>query len=389
MLSKYNLILFYIRKKNICYTSSMTILLALFYYFYFSIIGVYIIFIPKVLSNFEYSASEIGILLGAAPLVRFVLPFLFVKGFKLNAKTFQVSLFILLFSSLSFYLCIESFYLLLLSNIFLGVGLSFVLPYIEVIALDIIGKERYGKVRLFGSIGFIIIALVLVKFFSSPYKALDYLFVLTVITVCIAFIINKKEHKELRHQDTSDKKFSFAQDIYLWVSLVFMQISFGSFYNFFTIYETDQGISLDMTVYLWSFGVLIEIVMLFFQGKLLQEKRLLNLMRVSVFSSIIRWFLVFLYPQNLYLLFLSQSLHALSFALFHSSTISYLYQIYQNKKLAQQFFMGFSYGLGGLSGAVIAGYVYDYYPQYLFLTSSLFSLIAFIFLLMYNHKHKV
>lgn len=367
----------------------MTTLLALFYYFYFSIIGVYVIFIPKVLSSFHYSASEIGILLGAAPLVRFILPFLFVKGLQLNKKIFQISLLILVFSVIAFYLSIENFYLLLLSNIFLGVGLSLILPYVEVISLENIGKERYGKVRLFGSIGFIVIALVLVKFLTAPIVALDFLLILTLITSVTAFFISQKEHKEKQVQTSKNtQKFSIISDITLWGGLVLMQISFGSFYNFFTIYETDHGISLDMTVYLWSFGVLIEIAMLFAQGRLLQSHKLLNLIRLSVGASVLRWFLVFAFPTNLTILFFSQSLHALSFALFHSATISYLYQIYQDKKLSQQFFMGLTYGLGGLSGAVISGYIYEYYPKYLFLSSSFFALIAFAFLMLYKHRQE-
>ncbi|WP_428738625.1 MFS transporter [Sulfurimonas sp.] len=368
----------------------MTILLSLFYYFYFSIIGVYVIFIPKVLYSFDYSASEIGILLGAAPLVRFILPFLFIKGLKLNQKVFQTSLIIFVASAIAFYNSIEYFYLLLVSNIFLGVGLSLILPYIEVISLESIGKERYGKVRLFGSIGFIVIALILVKYLTSSTIALDFLLFLVITTSFIAFLISTKEHKEQKQETLREfQKFSIVRDFSLWAGLILMQISFGSFYNFFTIYETDRGISLDMTVYLWSFGVLIEIVMLFAQGRLLQNHKLLNLIRFSVVASVLRWFLVFAYPTDLSILFFSQSLHALSFALFHSATISYLYQIYQDKKLSQQFFMGLTYGLGGLSGAVISGYIYEYYPNYLFLSSSFFAFVSFLFLMFYKHRQEV
>ncbi|WP_304545105.1 MFS transporter [Sulfurimonas microaerophilic] len=367
----------------------MSIFLAIFYYFYFSIIGVYVIFIPKVLSTIGYSASEIGILLGAAPLVRFILPFLFIKGLKLDAKMFNLSLIILVIASLCFYLSVENFYQLLFSNIFLGIGLSLVLPYVEVISLENIGKQRYGKVRLFGSIGFIVVALVLAKFLSSSIVALNFLLTLTWITAVFAFIIGQRYSQKREQERTKETKtMSILSDLYLWGGLILMQVSFGSFYNFFTIYETDHGVSLDMTVYLWSFGVLVEIVMLFSQGKLLANSSLLNLIRLSVLASAFRWFLVFAYPENLAILFFSQSLHALSFALFHSATISYLYQIYHNKQLSQQFFMGLTYGLGGVSGAVIAGYIYEYYPSYLFLSSSVFALIGFVMLMSYKHRHE-
>jgi PPP family 3-phenylpropionic acid transporter len=164
-----------------------------------------------------------------------------------------------------------------------------------------------------------------------------------------------------------------------------MQFSFGSFYNFFTIYATDNGISMDMTIYLWSFGVLVEVLMFFTQAKLLQ-KSLLFIIEISVFATAFRWFLVYLFADNIMVLFFSQAIHALSFALFHSASISYLFMHYKNRSLAQQLFSGLSYGLGGLMGAFIAGLIYEYYPSYLFLSSSSFALLALGFFLLWNRR---
>jgi len=365
----------------------MFLLLSSFYYFYFSIVGIYIIFLPKVLSELGYSASEIGIIFAAAPLIRFILPFLFMRGLELNDKIFKLALLFIIGSIFSFYFTIESFYALLLSNITLGVGLSLTLPYVELISLAAIGKERYGKVRLFGSLGFIIVALVLVKFLSSAYIALHFLFVLAVVTGIVAYFLQKynsvkKETKELPKSSDID----LLKDYKLWLGLLLMQTSFGSFYNFFTIYETDHGVSMDMTIYLWSFGVIVEVAMLFFQGRFLRGN-LLTVLQLTMFVTVIRWFLVFIYPSNLEVIFFAQSLHAFSFALFHSAAISYLFYHYKHRSLAQQFFLGITYGLGGLSGAVLSGLVYEYYPKYLFLSSSLIVLFAFIMLSFYKREH--
>lgn len=356
----------------------MSLLLSIFYFFYFAIVGVYIIFIPKVLSTLSYSASDIGIILGAAPLVRFILPFLFMKGFKLNTKNFQLSLLLMFISSISFYLCIEHFYLLLFSNVLLGVGMSLVLPYIEVISLEHLGKERYGKVRLFGSIGFVLIALVLVKILHSPFVALYFLMLLTALTAVTASLVELQSNKKrvttsIETHDVID----LLKDYRLWLGLILMQVSFGAFYNFFTIYETDNGISMDMTIYLWSFGVVVEILMLYYQGRFLRNN-LLTILQFTTFATAMRWFLVFAYPENLLVLFVSQSMHALSFALFHSAAISYLFHLYQNRALAQQYFSGFTYGLGGVCGALLSGYIYEWYPEYLFLSSAIIAFFAFV-----------
>ena len=335
----------------------MPILLAIFYFFYFAVIGVYIIFMPKILEISGYSPSEIGIIFAAGPLVRFLLPFAFIKGLKIDAKSFNIAIVIMLTSSLSFFFSLGSFYQLLFSNIGLGIGLSIVLPYIEVISLSIMGKQRYGKIRLFGSIGFVLVALVLVKFLSSPSIALNYLLFSSFLTATVAFFIVRNTDAKNEKKKETKNDINLFSDWRLWLGLTLMQVSFGSFYNFFTIYETDFGISLDMTIYLWSFGVLAEIFMLFFQGRFLRNNLLL-ILQITTFVSAIRWFLFYLFAQNLVILFFAQSLHALSFALFHSAAISYLFHVYKHKALAQQFFSGITYGLGGFSGALLAGYIY-------------------------------
>jgi PPP family 3-phenylpropionic acid transporter len=356
----------------------MNALIAAFYFFYFAVIAVYIIFMPKVLSMVGYSPSEIGIVFAAAPLVRFAVPFAFIRGLQLSRGVFNAALALMALSALAFFPTLHHFWGLLLANIGLGIGLSLTLPYIEVIALSVIGKERYGKVRLFGSVGFIAVALVLVRYLTSPEIALGYLFAMTALTAVFGYLIGRHESRSapVSHPESTER-FSIASRWSLWLGLGLMQVSFGAFYNFFTIYETDHGISLDMTIYLWSFGVIVEIALFYFQGPLLRRD-LLGVLQFTTLATVLRWLLVYLFPENLVLLFFAQSLHALSFALFHTAAISYLFELYPQRKLAQQFFFGITYGLGGFIGAVGSGYIYEFRPDELFLGAALIAFAAFL-----------
>jgi PPP family 3-phenylpropionic acid transporter len=356
----------------------MTALIAIFYFFYFAIIAIYVIFMPKVLSMVGYSPSEIGILFAAAPLVRFAIPFLFLKGLKLERRIFNGALLLLLLSTLALFLTLESFWPLLFTNIAIGIGLSLILPYVEVIALSTIGKESYGRVRLFGSIGFILVALVLVKFLDAPVTALGFFLAMVAATAIFGYIIARKEHRSSpQTQSIEGHHLDLLGHWPLWIGLMLMQVSFGPFYNFFTIYETEHGISLDTTVYLWSFGVIAEIFLFYFQGPLLR-RNLLKILEFAVSLTVVRWMLTYLFPENLPALFFAQSLHAFSFALFHTAAISYLYELYSERKLAQQFFFGVSYGLGGFIGAISAGYIYEFWPSMLFLYAALIAFAALL-----------
>jgi len=82
----------------------MRVSLALFYLCYFAMVGVYIIFMPKVLLDFGYSSIEVGITYASAPFMRFLLPFIFQHLVKLTDKIFAVSLLFTLISSIIFLL---------------------------------------------------------------------------------------------------------------------------------------------------------------------------------------------------------------------------------------------------------------------------------------------
>jgi len=344
-----------------------------FYFFFFSIIGVYIIYLPKVLELKGYSSIEIGIIFAMSPLMRFLTPFLFLKHLHLTKKIFFYSLFLSIISGLLFYVTIDNFYLFLIPNILLGISFALILPYGETIALKNLGKEHYGKSRLFGSIGFIIVALILAKYMDNPNYALNFLFFTILFMAFFGYKIATND-KEFSQQKSN---FSLFLHWPFWVSAFLLQVSFGPFYNFFTIYETSHGLSYETISYLWTFGVICEIVMLYFQTPLM-KKNLLFLIKISIFSAIIRWFLLFLYPESIYILYFTQSLHAFSFALYYSAAIAYLFYLYENKKLAQQFFGGISFGLGGFIGSITAGF---FYGEFLFLYAAIVALLAFLIIL--------
>lgn len=344
-----------------------------FYFFYFAAVGIYVIFLPKVLSDIGYSTFDIGLILAVAPLMKFAMPFLFLKHINLNKSMFKKALFLTVLAVALFYITIEHFYIFMLNNAFLAACLSLILPYLEVTTITVLGKDRYGKARLYGSIGFMIIALVLAKFLTSPFIALHYYLAVVVITVIFALLLLKND-LEAQLSTTGDEVFSFLKHWAFWASIFFMQVSFGGFYNFFTIYELEHGLSLETISYLWAFGVVCEILMLYYQAPILKNN-LLTIIKFCVAVTAFRWLLLYLYPHSLEIVFFTQAIHAFSFALFHSAAVIYLYSLYDNKKLAQQFMFGIGYGLGGFVGAFLAGATYG---EFLFLYSFIFAMLSFI-----------
>ncbi|KIM13408.1 MAG: MFS transporter [Sulfurovum sp. FS08-3] len=354
--------------------------LSLFYLFYFALVGVYVIFMPKALLSLGYSEADVGIVFAAAPLMRFLIPFLFKKYFVLNTAIFVGSLIVTFGGTLLIALWVHNFWLYLVANLIFGGAMGVVLPYVESVALDKLSRTKYGKVRLFGSIGFMLVALWLGKVLVDFEDVFIYLIASAFLTLLMGYWTSRYDetmHNESKEQNAT---FSIFQHRYFWLSALLMQIGFGGFYNFFTIYETSHAISLEMTSQMWSFGVLCEIAMLYFQGPLL-ERNLLTIIKISIFLTAIRWLLLYLYPTSEIMAFVSQSFHAFSFALYHSAAITYIFMLYTQKRLAQQFFLGIAFGLGGSLGALLAGWVYG---EYLFLIEASITLVAFGVLFLHN-----
>ena len=354
--------------------------LSSFFFSYFSIIGVYVIFLPKILELYGYTPFEIGIIYAISPLIRFLIPFVFLKYIKLDKALYKKALFLSIISVVSFYFTIENIFLFIISNIFMGIALGLILPYIETYSIEYLKKERYGKSRLYGSIGFMLVGVVVAEFLNIDFTiGLDFMVITVILMVISGFtILYAKDFKrgDLANSK-SDGSFDLISKKSLWISIILMQISFGAFYNFFTIYEYEHGISYETISYLWSFGVICEIILFNYQTKFFKFE-LLTLIKFSLFITSLRWLLLFLLPSNLEIVYLSQSLHAFSFALYHTAMITYLYKLYSDKKLALQFYYGLGFGLGGFIGSLYAGVLYG---EYLYLSSSVVAFLAFLFLL--------
>jgi len=319
------------------------------------------------------------VIFAASPLMRFALPFLFRHLGGVERLHYLSALILTFLSALLFFATLRSFPAFFLANLLYGAAMGIVLPYVDTIALQIISKERYGRVRLWGSIGFMAIALWLGRVLQSPIQRLVYLAVLALATLLTGWLLARYDRGEGKQSaDISQAAESFSLRRYwaFWLSAFLLQVSFGGFYNFFTIYETAHGISLEMTSWLWSFGVLCEIAMLYWQGPLLKNRELLSLIEFSVATTVLRWAILWLWPDSLAAAFAAQSLHAFNFALYYTAAIAYVYELYTQKKLAQQFFLGMTFGLGGSVGALLAGWVYERNPDSLFLFEALVALAA-------------
>ena len=345
-----------------------------FYLFYFAAVSIYIIFLPKVFSQIGYSPVQIGLLFAVSPIMRFAMPFLFLYFIPLTRGAFLVSLGTALIAVAGIYVCAYRFWCLLGLLALLGASISVMLPFVEVLALERVGK-RYGIARLYGSVGFMVLGLILGQMTLGLELAMANYFGALVMTALLGVSlasglpVSTAQHREWQ----GVRRFSLWAHWPFWTAQFAVQLSFGAFYSFFTIYEMERGFSLGEVTFFWAFGVAAEIGMFVVQSRFLHLP-LLSLMRFSIGLTVIRWLILYGFGEEYVMVLASQFIHAFSLALLHTASISYLNRIYTDKQLAQQFYLGISYGLGGFLGSTLAGI---FYGEQLFLYAAVVVLAGF------------
>ena len=344
----------------------MKLNLSLYYFFFFASIAIYVIFLPNYLKVLGYSAKEIGIIFSALPISRFITPFFFQKR-AITTNLFKLSIFISAILPIMLY--VNNFYSYLLFFTILGVLYSINFPYIETIAINKLGNS-YGKIRLWGSIGFMLIALLLSYI---QVNIITLFFILNLITAYFAYKFVNPEFSISKHFE----KIDFLKEWQFWIALILLQISFGGFYNFFTIYNLHHGISKEINGWLWSIGVIAEIIIFIFQYKFLTKNNALFYIKISLFMTFIRWLGFYIFVGNALMIALLQTLHMFSFAIFHTAALLYISNKYKNQTLAQQFYAGIGYGLAAFLGSILSGYLYS---DKLFLYEAFIVLLGFIIL---------
>jgi PPP family 3-phenylpropionic acid transporter len=340
--------------------------LSLFYFLFFTLIGDYVIFMPKFFKQTGFSATEIGIIFSMLPIARFITPFIYLKK-PLTKLDYISALIVSTFAS--FLLLTHNFYLILAAFFLIGVSFSVVFPYIEAIAIEKL-KEKYGKTRVYGSIGFMFFGIV----FSYINGNLVWLFIILMILTNITalYFLRDTEIKK------SSSSINLLKEWKFWLAVVFLQVSFGGFYNFFTIYNLSHGIPKEYIGWLWAIGVTAEIVIFIFQHRFIKNFKPSFLLKISILLTSFRWFILYLFPGNLIMVAISQLIHAFSFAIFHTSALLYISKHYTNKTLAQQFYAGIAYGMSAFLGSILSGVLYG---ENLFLYESVIAFFGFLIML--------
>ena len=342
--------------------------LSSFYFFYFALLGCISPYWGLFLDGRGYSAQEIGELMALFGLVRILAPNVWgalgdYTGRRMALLRLGCAMCALIFINIFW---VSSFLTMAIIMVGYGFFWAAVLPQFEVVTLNYLqdNTDHYSKIRIWGSIGFVIFVLLLGLVFdviSVQYLPVFMLFILAVMFVNSLTI----KGRELTHEHVESEGFlslvKKPEVLGFLFAAFLMQLSFGAYYTFFSLFLEKAGYSTSMIGVLWAVGVIAEVLVFLIVHRLYRAVSYKAILVVSLLLASMRWYLTGHFVDVLWLLILMQLTHAATFGTMHAVSMHYVHQYFKGRHQGQgqALFASFTYGGGGALGAIVSGYVWS------------------------------
>ena len=224
--------------------------------------------------------------------------------------------------------------------------------------------RRYGRVRLWGSLGFLLTVLAAGTWFqhhgmgSFPAWTVA---TLVAVNVSVWWMPNLKETVH-GHEVTSPPVWTLLRQplvAWLFASMFFHVLAHIFIYVFFSLYLDSLGYSKTTIGLLWAVSVVLEIGWFFTQGRWLPLLSLTAWLVLAAALVVVRMALTAGWPTVLPLLVLAQMLHAITFAAHHTVCIALISHHFPGRLRGrgQALYTIIGYGVPGVLGGLGGGFV--------------------------------
>ena len=242
-----------------------------------------------------------------------------------------------------------------------------VLPLYEVVTLHNLGSDsrRYGRIRLWGSIGFILSV-------AGLGAALDYVeirhlpaILLPIFAGIFISTFAVRNEPSTRRQPHHGSVMAILRRPEVWSFFVLnfmLQASHGPYYTFFSIHLEEMGYGRISVGTLWALGVAAEVGLFLVMHKLLAAVPMRTIMLGAAALTALRWGVIAEYTDVLSILIGAQLLHAASYGALHAASVHYIHAQFGDAHhgQGQALYSGLTYGAGGATGAWIAGLLVEW-----------------------------
>lgn len=340
---------------------------SLYYALLFMVNGIVYPYLPVVLNAVGFSKAEIGSLLGLAPLVGIAAPPVWGAVADLLHRrrlvlTVAIGLGGCLFLTLPFspalavtgglvllyYVCREA-----------------VIPLSDGLAFAHLGTRRevYGRVRAFGSLGFVVSAALMAAAGAGKPGTMHLLFGFYAL-FCIGHVVAGALLPDVEVPRRRGDGHGFSPHVFLrpavlaFVFAAFMaRATMMGYYSFFSLFLREQ-LGFSGVGYLWALGPIAEIPVIFFSGWMIRRIGLRGLLALGLGAVALRLGVYASHPV-LSVVIAVQALHCFTFGAVHVASVTFVDRVFPAhlKATGQSVFAAVVVGLGSLAGSSLAGWL--------------------------------
>lgn len=360
--------------------------LALAYFTYFFSYGIFLPFWSVWLKGVGLTPEIIGMLLGAGLVARFLGSLLIAPRVS-DPSRLITALRVLALATLLFALAFYAgSHVAWLAVIIVGFNLFFspLVPLTDALA----GTWQkqfpmdYGRVRLWGSIAFVIGSALTGKLVSLyDYRAILAMLTLGAASMLLGMLLRPSilPQGESRHQDGagwSAWRALFVQNWRFLACVSLLQGAHAAYYGFSAIYWQSAGYSASTVGYLWSLGVVAEVVIFALSKRLFRRFSARDLLLLSAVCGLVRWSLMG-WTSELPWLIAAQILHCGTFTVCHLAGMRYI----SARKGSEVIRLQAIYSAVAMGGSIavmtmFAGFLFEYLHQGLFFVMALLAIPA-------------
>lgn len=364
--------------------------LSAYYFCYFAFVGAFSPYFTLYLKALSFSATDIAVLMSLMQVMRVLAPNLW--GWL--AEHLGVRLPIVRLSALmslagfSVFFFTDSF-----AGIFLGMALmsffwSASLPLIESVTFAHLGTQghRYGSVRAWGSVGFIVAVIGLgVVLDWLPIMAVLWGTASVLASIFLCSLAVPEAVRPLAHSASASLGDTLRRpEVKALLGACFlMSAAHGAFYVFFSILLVDHGYGKAMVGGLWALGVVSEILVFMFMPRLMRHYSLRAILLFAFSCAVLRFALTGWGVASAALVAFAQVLHGATFGAYHAAAIAAVNRWFAGRLQArgQALYGSLSFGAGGMLGGLVSGLGWETIgPAWTFTLGSGFALAGLLWL---------
>lgn len=243
--------------------------------------------------------------------------------------------------------------------------------------------KRYGRVRLWGSVGFLVTVLLAGAWFEAfGMQQFPTMTILSLLAVLLSTLCMPDQREAAHVQQDRPAVWPVLRQApvrWFFASAFFHVLSHIGIYVFFSLYLDALGYSKTLIGVMWAVSVVVEIGWFFWQSRWLHRLPLTGWLLLCSGTMVLRMLLTAAWADVLLVLVLAQALHAVTFAAHHTSCVALVSHHFPGRLRGrgQALYTVIAYGFPGVIGGLLGGILSEHWGlASVFWASALTSVLA-------------